>query len=476
LESGQIGTKDDEVCVLFRRNAETMYVPFSEFPPGTPTLPSCIGKSRSQEMALAGSVFHKTPLPLCVVRFSNGQDIVGHGAYYQLGQRHFIATAIHVMAALSKLHECFIVGPSGLSVAFPLPKCSGQVRTDKKHDTTLVNIEQKYVSKVGLRPAKVAKVFKSNQVHMHYDLGQNPGKTSGKVLEQLTPLMYSHSCSTDYGCSGAPVMIGTSIAGIHIGRDEHAGVNHFIRLDALLPRSQETSDYAFSEMRSTSEFMDEDYSVVDIYGDKVKKTIKYNANYFYAEDPEEFMRDNEEWFNMQDEMDWSVEPSFESLQNVFPTTTSAVVQARGEEPIIHTVNSVVPKADFPSEAVSQGTSSKGTTPGRVINGKKVTISTSTVDLFPVEESKLSSLKARKRKKASGSPKLGPNGPASTSSSGQKEETVQREPASSSKSTDLSNLVWELAKEMRSLQTSVANIQKQVPQVVSTSVVVPSGKS
>ncbi|APG75956.1 hypothetical protein 1 [Wenling sobemo-like virus 2] len=200
----------------------------------------CTPSSRiiySPEAMVHGSAFEALPPPKCqvtLVAVTGTEVSTGQGALIKYGEGVAVVTALHVVKGASVV---LAENREGLSIRLGARKVIHQ-------DGVAFPVEAAQMSRLGVRVGQTTVVTSPVAASAHGVMGRSSG-----CLMQISDGLLSYQGSTQPGYSGAPVMVGGKVAGIHIGTVE--GRNLAFDISLAISRS---NDYRYNpEAQTTSE-------------------------------------------------------------------------------------------------------------------------------------------------------------------------------------------------------------------------------
>lgn len=196
------------------------------------------------EAMIPGSDFVTATPPKCQLHVKatmpDGRVELGCGAVVKYRSGVFFLTALHVVRGSISIQA----GKDGLWVDLPL------TYRRISSDGAAWEVESTFFSRVGAKQATVMSPVHGTAASI---VGRD-GLGSGGALGRKAFDLLSFSGSTKPGFSGAPVMVGTKVAGIHVG--ETQGVNICWDVEYALEHYDDPHKQVNPESQTTSDMQD----------------------------------------------------------------------------------------------------------------------------------------------------------------------------------------------------------------------------
>nr|QIC52819.1 MAG: peptidase [Apple barna-like virus 1] len=247
-------------------------------------------------------------LPKGQVALRSGGDIVGYGCRCVLGGKEGLLTAAHVLLDLKKSADRSI-GTSKFS--YPLGDWE-LLLYSVKADIAFVAIPANVWARLGVAKAQVGRLPSANSpVSVTWNGTEGTFVHRGVVVSKK--LFFSHTASTTFGSSGAPVFAGNKVVGVHI----RGGLDHNIAV-ALNPfLGGNESDVRDDSLKETDHLETGEDFVVTV--GNTKKTLRASAQFYsYIKDVEFKLSKGgtrKTWWEMEEDEDLGSVPDQESGLN-----------------------------------------------------------------------------------------------------------------------------------------------------------------
>lgn len=185
---------------------------------------------RVEEAAIPRSILRPCHMPDFMVRM-----VVEDGTFYGYGFRFKLnlVVAAHVMRELSKSKQTPYL--EGKCSRIKLREDVGAARYPMR-DLALFTLQNKEWGAIGVTSAKIGNLRKNSTVRV-FSPGISPGSmnvSSGQTIMGRKLLEFYHTCSTENGASGSPVVDSSNnVVGIHLGSEEEGVINYGLSIAIL---------------------------------------------------------------------------------------------------------------------------------------------------------------------------------------------------------------------------------------------------
>lgn len=220
------------------RLVKTEPQPSSELKPSTVLSPpkDCLGESKADrpEMAVPGSVMRYTTETKGTLIFLVEDKPVGMGSRVTFGGADMLVTAAHVYDGLPEVFE--VTSPSS-KVAITVEKSSLGVLLDATAED-LVGLDMPSRVYTSLGVAKLHTTEPRQAAAGVYTPAQGGGAAwAHNILTNSGSMQLEYSASTLPGSSGAPIIQGGKVVGVHLGARPSKGKNYGVALPHFMLRS-----------------------------------------------------------------------------------------------------------------------------------------------------------------------------------------------------------------------------------------------
>lgn len=269
-----------------------------------------------KESMMPGSIPMKvSALPKGQVILRGGNQVVGYGCRTVMNGKEGLLTAAHVLQDLRKCAERSI---GTLEVHYPMGDWE-TILYSQKADIAFLEVPHYVWSRLGVAKAQASRLPTTNTpISVCWQTTEGTMLYRGVVLAKK--LFFSHTASTTYGVSGAPLYWNQKVVGVHLsGKGDH---NVGLALDPFLGGKE--SDARDTALMSSPSLEEGERYVVYRAGEPV--VLRNSGRFYSLEEVETKLRKKtgKSWYDMVQEeeeeaYDGSLESGLTETEQVFQT-------------------------------------------------------------------------------------------------------------------------------------------------------------